>query len=630
MSRINKRFVLLLGLVFLFLSCKELISTGDSNRDNADLNALRILANGNPTPIDFTPNFDPDVLEYRIQVPGNTEYITIYGIANHFDAQVSLTGINSRRTDLQITPTRVPGAPAFVIRNLKGGENTITATIISANEELEKSYTIIIDVEQIPIRLVATTPARLISEQSLVATTYTITLEGYDWNSGDLSLVRFRLLLDDPDNQLNITNGYHSRLLSLSLGSQRHQIRMTGRSTNDGDTENGMATFSFDTFGLEGRNSDRYSISAEPFTVTVYDDDAPYIHPFYGGGGGSRSIVEGGTQGLGFTLNNNDLHPDNVTITPVAQGLTFNPPSVTLNRLVRFRQMTIQVPNDSIHNADRDLSITFSTSRDTPLVTANGNGVLDFTIRDNDAPQVSMGLYDESISEGESIHGYLSLSNAPFQALTAHYSASVESGYTLSNYIATEHQTGNIPIAEGATSAIFSIPTIDGDVDDALNPNVTITITGITPNASNGGAGIVSSASSDSIRLTDNDLTQVSLSQATSVLPENGGFSILTFTLSRALEEAVTVSYTITGTADPDNPNVLTPSSAWSDPGSGSITIAAGSTSNTLRISAVNNGVRSSFQQGFTVNLTAASSTNSLAEIDDNNDAASFTIREDD
>ena len=207
---------------------------------------------------------------------------------------------------------------------------------------------------------------------------------------------------------------------------------------------------------------------------------------------------------------------------------------------------------------------------------AGGNGVTDpdgvtLTIRDDEGPPLAtLALSPASISENGGVSTVTATLNRASSAATTVTVSASGSGFTLSS-------ARTLTIAAGGTTSAGTV-TVTA-VDDATDaPDRSVTVSGSASNTQG-----VTDPSNVTLTITDDDAAPgVTLSVASSSIPENGGSTTVSAKLSHPSSAATTV--TVSALAD-----------AYSvAPGSGAtIVISAGSTTSTdtATITAVDNDV---------------------------------------
>ncbi len=183
------------------------------------------------------------------------------------------------------------------------------------------------------------------------------------------------------------------------------------------------------------------------------------------------------------------------------------------------------------------------------------------TITDNETPQVNFASAAGSVGEdGGTRDVEVSLSPAPGADLTLSYTLGGTATET-ADYSITG--SGMISVAANATSVKIPVVITDDNVDDDAE-TIILTLTS--------GTGYrVGSANVHTLTITDNDTPQVNFASAAGSVGEDGGTRDVEVSLSPAPGAALTLSYTLGGTA--------TETADYSITGSGTISVSAGATS---------------------------------------------------
>ncbi len=263
---------------------------------------------------------------------------------------------------------------------------------------------------------------------------------------------------------------------------------------------------------------------------------------------------------------------------------------------------TIAAVNNTTDAPDRAGTVTATVSNDVGAGTVSGGAL---TVTDDDAaPGVTLSLPYPSIPESNA-------STSVSATLTHRSSAATTVTVTPVTDFYTVGSDATIVIAAGSTAAASDtvrITAVDNDTDE---PDRTVTLTATVDNDQGEG-----SVSGTTLTLTDNDAAPgVTLTVASSPIPENGGSTTVSATLTHRSSAATTVTVTpVSGS--------YTVSSS-----DATITIAAGETANatdTASITAVDNDVDAA-DSAVTVTGTAQNSQGAGTV-----SGASLTITDDD
>ena len=247
-------------------------------------------------------------------------------------------------------------------------------------------------------------------------------------------------------------------------------------------------------------------------------------------------------------------------------GTNYTATSGTLTFAAGVTTQTITVPttDDHVYTGSLTMAVTLSSpSSGTALVTSSATG----TINNIDA-QPSLSIAGASANEGSSMTFTVTRAGAPGNAVTVNYATANGSAVAGTNYTATN---GTLSFAAGVTTQTITVSTTD---DNVYTGALTMSINLSSP----GGSATLGTASATG---TINNIdAQPSLSIGSASANEG---SNLTFTVTRsgAAGNAVTVNYaTSNGSAIAGTNYTAT---------SGTLTFAAGVTSQTIAVPTVGN-----------------------------------------
>ena len=238
--------------------------------------------------------------------------------------------------------------------------------------------------------------------------------------------------------------------------------------------------------------------------------------------------------------------------------------------------VTITAVNNSVYEGDKTVTVSARA--------ANSQGVtgpdsLVLTIRDDDAPRVTLELDPSSIGEAGGVSTVTARLDRPSgEDTTVTVSASAVSPAVSGDYRLGANRELTIPAGQTASSGTVTIAAVDNTTDA---PDKTVTVSATAAN-SQGVTG------PDSLALTirdDDDTPAVTLELGPSSISEDGGVSTVTARLDHPSSEDTTV--TVSAAAVP-------PAAAGDYALSGTVlTIAAGETTSTgeVTITAVDNDV---------------------------------------
>ena len=312
-------------------------------------------------------------------------------------------------------------------------------------------------------------------------------------------------------------------------------------------------------------------------TGTIADDDAA---PTVTLSLADDSISEnGGTTTVSATLSHPSSEATVITISPVADAYEVGSLAVGLDATITIAAGSTANPADTAvitavdnatDEANRSVTVIGSASNAQGAGPVTGAGL---TLLDDDG-EPSLTINAPSVTEGDSGSASLiytvTLSPAGTEAVTVDY-AEGTGGTAESGADYTAPASGTLTFAVGDTSKSITV-SVTGDTTDEPDETVVVTL----GNAS--GATIGTGTGTGTI--TDDDAAPtVTLALADDSIPENGGATTVSATLSHPSSAATTI--TITPVAD-----------AYTVGSDATITIAAGDTANasdTAAITAVDN-----------------------------------------
>ena len=258
--------------------------------------------------------------------------------------------------------------------------------------------------------------------------------------------------------------------------------------------------------------------------------------------------------------------------------------------------LTIQI--DSIDSGDDDITIGLS---DTATV----------TITDDDAAEVTIVANDSTAGEpGDDGQFTVTLSNPSDTDTVIEYTIGGDAS-SGTDYAAI---SSTLTIAAGETSATIDISVLDdGNVE--LPETVSITLDRIAA----GTVGItIGTNDTASVSISDDDTTTVSIQASDATANESGDNGQFTVTLSTAAPVDTIVTYSVTGSATPDDDyTALT----------GSVLFQAGQTSATIDVTAIDNLI---LEEDETVVVTLTGSDQPFVEFDPDTDTATVVIEDND
>ena len=347
-------------------------------------------------------------------------------------------------------------------------------------------------------------------------------------------------------------------------------------------------------------------------TYTINDNDnTPTIDFNTTSSSGAESISS-----KAITVDLSGASSQNVTvnyaITGTATGSTTDYTlangTLTINAGATTGTITIaSIVNDSLDEANETVIVTLSSPSNATLGSDDAHT---YTINDNDnAPVVDFNTTSSSGAESVSSKAItVDLSAVSAKNITVNYAVTGTASGSGNDYTLG---SGTITINAGATTSTITIASIIDDSIDEADETVVLTLS----NPSNATLG---TDSAHTYTISDNDNTPTIDFNATS---SNGAESVsskaITIDLSGPSSEAITVNYTVTGTA--------TGSGTDYSLVNGTITIAAGATTSTITIASIIND--SADEADETVIITLSSPSNATLGSDD---VHTYTITDDD
>ena len=319
-------------------------------------------------------------------------------------------------------------------------------------------------------------------------------------------------------------------------------------------------------------NASGATVGTASGTGTITDDDAA---PTVTLSLADDSIPEnGGTTTVSATLSHPSSEATTITISAVADAYTVgSDATITIaagSTANPADTAVITAVDNATDEGNRSVTVTGSASNAQGAGPVTGAGL---TLIDDDG-QPSLTINAPSVAEGDSGSASLTwtvtLSPAGTEAVTVDY-AEGTGGTAESGTDYTAPASGTLTFAVGDTSRSITV-SVTGDTTDEPDETVVVTL----GNAS--GATIGTASGTGTIR-DDDAAPTVTLALADDSIPENGGSTTVSATLSHPSSEATTI--TITPVAD-----------AYTVGADATITIAAGDTANasdTAAISAVDN-----------------------------------------
>ena len=280
-------------------------------------------------------------------------------------------------------------------------------------------------------------------------------------------------------------------------------------------------------------------------TVNVSDDDgqaAPV--PTVSFDAASSSAVESaGTHNVGLTLSasqSGNLAVGFSVSGTATSGSDYSGFGTTISFSGGTTSVNIPVPilDDSSDEANETVIITLTDGTAYDLGTTT---VYTLTITDNDDPPPATPVVSitagSPVSEGTAASFSVTASPAPGNAVTLNYTVTQSGSFVDSGDRSTQ------TVSLGTTgSGTITVPTVDDSLDET-NGSVTVTLNSGT------GYSLHNTQNAATVTVNDNDVTEVSFAAATSSAAEGSGTRTVRVNLSPVPATALTLNYTVSGTA---------------------------------------------------------------------------------
>ena len=272
--------------------------------------------------------------------------------------------------------------------------------------------------------------------------------------------------------------------------------------------------------------------------------------------------------------------------------------------------------NDALVEATEDVIVTLTgfTARD-PNVTIDGaNDVATLDIIDNDTATVSIANTTDGDEAGP-VAGVFTVTQSAAASVDTMVTYSVGGSATSGNDFTA--LSGTVTIAAGSTSATINVATINDALVEATE-DVIVTLTGFTardPNVTIDGANDVAT-----LDIIDNDTATVSIANTTDGDETGPVAGVFTVTQTAAASVDTVLTYSVGGSATSGNDFTAL---------SGTVTIAAGSTSATINVATINDALVEATEDVI-VTLTGFTARDPQVTIDGANDVATLDIIDND
>ncbi len=355
-------------------------------------------------------------------------------------------------------------------------------------------------------------------------------------------------------------------------------VTVTANPDTDGLNDTASVTHRVTT----ASGSYRIGMSIASVSVTVNDDDEPALSI------GSPSVVEGsGSSSLEFIVTLSIASSQQVTVdyadattgtaTSGTDYTAITDGTLTLAAGVTRDTIAVPVLADALDEDDETVIVTLSNASNATISTASGTGTI---TDDDDPPTLSIGSpsVDESDdTETASLEFIVTLSAASGKVVTVGYT-DAGTGTATSGTDYTTITGGTLTLAAGVTRDTIAV-TVTGDALDEENETVVVTLSSPT-NAT------ISTASGTGTITDDDDPPVVSIADASVAEGATGTTPSLEFivSLSAVSGRQVTVDYADAGTGS------ATSGTDYTTIAAGTLTFAAGVTSDTLAVSVTGDG----------------------------------------
>ena len=388
--------------------------------------------------------------------------------------------------------------------------------------------------------------------------------------------------------------GCKSSPCSVHLRANTHSVPIVLVMNNDGLDEDE------ETIVITLQDGSGYTVNQDrkTSTISIRDDDTRGLtfHRRW------PDVREGGSDTMTVRLSSQPTAPVTVTIVSNTPDVTVNPSTLTFNpsgsdRWSKERTITVAAAQDD--DAVDDMATLVYTTTGGDYGGANALRI-ERTVRvDDDDPRTTPGSQGPTISltggaavtEGEAASFTVNASPAPTARLTVNIEVVEHPGQDF--VAASEERVRTVTLNSGATSASFTVPTVNDGTDED---------DGYVQALVRDGTGYVAGGGSDvPVRDDDEPTPAVNFGSASSSPAEGDGTHLVGVDLTRpAPSGGLAISYGVTGTATAGSGNDYTIQ------GSGTLSVAAGATSATIPVAIHDDSARESAE---TVILTLAEGT---------------------
>ncbi|MFM6917874.1 MAG: Calx-beta domain-containing protein, partial [Dolichospermum sp.] len=263
------------------------------------------------------------------------------------------------------------------------------------------------------------------------------------------------------------------------------------------------------------------------------------------------SVTEDGTANLIYTFTRTGATTNaltvNYSIAGTADATDYTGATPGTGKTITFAAgsatatLTIDPTADTTIEANETVALTLATGTGYAIGTATA---VTGTITNDDLPSITLAVSPASVTEdgtGNLVYTF-SRTGATTSALTVNYSIAGTADAT--DYTGATPGTGKtITFAIGSSTATL---TIDPTADTTIEPNETVALTLAT-----GTGYTIGTTTAVTGTITNDDLPSITLAVAPASVTEDGtGNLVYTFSRTGATTSALTVNYSIAGTAD--------------------------------------------------------------------------------
>ena len=393
-------------------------------------------------------------------------------------------------------------------------------------------------------------------------------------------------------------DGCTSSTCTVRLPANRHSAIITIYVNNEDDLDENDETI---IITLQDGTGYTVNNAKKTTTVTINDDDTRGLTfhrtwPDVQEGDSVTYTVKLASQPTAAVTVNIASNNQDVTTTPTS--LTFNPSGSNLWSTARTVTIDAAQDDDAV---DDEAILTHTTSGgdygganalsiDRPVSVDDDETAAPIT---SNLPRISLDG-GSAVTEGAAASFTVNAAPAPTARLTVNVEVIEPPGQDF--VAASEERVRTVTLNAGATSATFTVPTVNDSTDEA---------DGVVQVYVNDGTGYIADQGAV-VNVNDNDGTgppttpAASFASASSSAAENAGTHNVTVDISPAPSSALTLGYSVSGTATAGSGNDFTIQN------SGSLSVAAGATSVTIPVAIIDD---SATENAETVILTLSGGT---------------------